>query len=144
MRGRFTNGFDCMASLIQPKSRGTIRLKSSDPEDYPEIIPNYLDDERDVDLLIQGIRLCQRLSRTPTMQALGAELIQTRPLSPCAEHEFDSREHWACEVKAHPMTLYHPAGSCKMGPDEDNTTGINFAIDWSYTFFSITSKISDV
>ena len=121
MVDKYQHGFSCLSSLLQPKSRGKIQWKSSNHDDHPEITSGYLEDDRDLDLMIKGIYLCLRLSETPTMKAQGAELAQPRPLSPCKGLKFNSTEHWRCEVKARPQTIYHPAGTCKMGPDGDPT-----------------------
>ncbi|GBM71922.1 hypothetical protein AVEN_98726-1, partial [Araneus ventricosus] len=39
----------CASQILHPKSRGTVRLKSSDPYDPPVIDPNYFDDPSDLD-----------------------------------------------------------------------------------------------
>ena len=46
--------FILAAILVHPKSKGTIRLKSRDPFDYPEIDPHYLEDPHDIKVLISG------------------------------------------------------------------------------------------
>lgn len=40
--------------LLHPKSRGTIRLQSTDPFDPPLIDPNYLDHPDDIKDLLKG------------------------------------------------------------------------------------------
>jgi len=47
-------GFNTAVTLLHPKSRGTLRLKSSDPFDYPLLDPNYLADPDDVKTFIRG------------------------------------------------------------------------------------------
>ena len=44
-----------LPTLIHPKSRGEIRLKSTDPFDHPEIDPHYLEQKDDVNVLIEGL-----------------------------------------------------------------------------------------
>ncbi|GBL80370.1 hypothetical protein AVEN_244581-1, partial [Araneus ventricosus] len=44
----------CCAQLLHPKSRGTVRLQSSDPYDPPLIDPNYFDDPSDIDNVVAG------------------------------------------------------------------------------------------
>ena len=46
--------------LMRPKSSGRISLKSSDPQDYPLIQPNYLKHPDDIKILIEG--KCQKIS----------------------------------------------------------------------------------
>lgn len=46
----------CASSLLHPRSRGTVTLQSSDPYDPPLIDPNYFEDPRDVDDMVEGIQ----------------------------------------------------------------------------------------
>jgi len=47
--------FTFLCCLLHPKSKGTIRLTSSDPFDYPAINPNYLEHPHDIKVLISGM-----------------------------------------------------------------------------------------
>ncbi|XP_070179795.1 glucose dehydrogenase [FAD, quinone]-like isoform X2 [Littorina saxatilis] len=67
-RDTFTYGFPCLGSLLRPKSRGTLRIRSDDPFEYPALDPRYLEVPDDLELLVRGIRVCQKLVATPTMQ----------------------------------------------------------------------------
>lgn len=46
--------YTCYCSLLHPKSRGTVTLQSNDPHDSPLIDPNYLNDPKDVQELVEG------------------------------------------------------------------------------------------
>ncbi|KAK3729281.1 hypothetical protein RRG08_020154 [Elysia crispata] len=118
-------GFICFPTLLRPESRGSITLASTDPFDYPRIRPNYLNTQYDVDILLKGIEECKALVSTKTMKAIGAELLDTVPLRACKQHKFDSREYWTCYIKLKPLTVYHPVGTCKMGPDGDSTAVVD-------------------
>ena len=48
------HGFVLLPKLLHPKSVGSIRLKSQNPFDYPLIDPEYLEDEQDVEVLLDG------------------------------------------------------------------------------------------
>ena len=54
-----THGFILLPKLLHPKSKGSIRLKSQNPFDYPLIDPQYLEDEQDVDVLLDGNFSCR-------------------------------------------------------------------------------------
>ncbi|XP_076442482.1 alcohol dehydrogenase [acceptor]-like [Babylonia areolata] len=123
-RDTFKYGFACLAALLRPKSRGTLRLRSADPFEHPSIDPRYLENPEDLAQLVRGIRVCQKLVATPTMQSVGAEATDP-PSQFCAQHTFDSDDYWACMVRRNVLTIYHPCGTCKMGAVTDNTTVVD-------------------
>jgi len=49
-----TEGLTIFPVLLHPRSRGTVRLRSSDPDDPPLINPNYLAEDVDVKMLAEG------------------------------------------------------------------------------------------
>ncbi|RUS83756.1 hypothetical protein EGW08_008507 [Elysia chlorotica] len=118
-------GFDCMPAVLRPESRGNLTLVSTDPFDYPRIFANYLDKDYDLDTIIKGVNECKRLINSQPMQAVGAKLLDTVPIKACKHHEFDSHEYWACAIRRRPLTIYHPVGTCKMGPMGDKTAVVD-------------------
>ena len=48
------DGLTMMPILLHSRSRGNVRLASTDPFDQPLIDPNYLADQRDIDVLLEG------------------------------------------------------------------------------------------
>ena len=57
VRNAFSEGYSLYPILLRPKSRGQISLRSSDPQDYPKIQPNYLTHPDDVKVLVEGLFL---------------------------------------------------------------------------------------
>ena len=112
------NGFMTAVSVTHPKSRGTIKLKSSGPFEYPLIDPGYLTEPEDVNKYIAGIRIWEKFIQTPTMKSLGAK-VEDGKLSFCSKHEFRSDEYWECVTRHVAVTVYHPVGTCKMGAKDD-------------------------
>ena len=51
-------GLTIFPVLLHPRSRGTVRLRSTDPDDPPVINPNYLSEEVDVKILAEGMTSC--------------------------------------------------------------------------------------
>ena len=117
-------GFTVSMSLLDPRSVGTIRLKSSDPFDYPIIDPQYLSDRRDVDAYIRGLRIWEKYIMSPSMQSLGANFEGMRAKF-CAKHEFRSDAYWECIIRHIATTICHPSGTCKMGSINDTTAVVD-------------------
>lgn len=106
------DGLTLAVVLLQPKSSGTVRLRSSDPLDLPVIDPRYLTDPggEDLDTLLHGLRLARRvLAQEPLAAYVASELL------PGAEAQTD--EALVAHVRATSQTLYHPVGTCRMGTD---------------------------
>ena len=98
--------------LLRPHSRGRITLGSADPTQPPRIDPCYLADSRDLDLLARGAQMARDVFASPAWAAL-----RTGEIVPGAEYADDPKLRRfvleACE------TLYHPVGTCAMGPASD-------------------------
>ncbi|CAH0550711.1 unnamed protein product [Brassicogethes aeneus] len=106
--------------LLSPKSRGVVRLNDSDPiYGAPLIHPNTFNEEIDLLRIVEGVKQSLNLLSTHTMQHLGARLATT-PLPACRHIPFGSDDYWACIAQSYTTTIYHPVGTCKMGPKSDN------------------------
>jgi len=99
-------------SLVQPKSRGEIRLRSVDPLAAPIIRANYLREQADVDALVRGAKLARWFGEANSYQPLCADEILPGPL-------VTSDAGLATFVRRDADTIYHGAGTCKMGPASD-------------------------
>lgn len=102
--------------LLNPKSLGSIRLRTIDPLDHPIIQANYLDKREDAQTLLRGIRLVQKFLTTNTFKAQEFEELQFN-LPECGVVGTDS--YYDCYIRHITATLYHPVGTAKMGPDTD-------------------------
>jgi choline dehydrogenase len=97
--------------LVQPESRGALRLRSNDPFAPPRIDPNYLANDRDVRALCTGVQLALEIgSQTAFDRFRGERFLPAVDATSDADIERFVREF--CE------TLYHPVGTCRMGSDE--------------------------
>lgn len=111
--------------VLHPKSVGTVKLRNTDPDAVPIINPRYLSKSEDVAVLIEGIKLIQKLIETPPMQKFGAKL--NRHKFPGCEHfMFDTDSYWECYVRHLTLTAYHPVGTCKMGHSKDKTSVVDY------------------
>lgn len=115
------SGFMFFPYALRPKSRGTIRLRTGDPFNYPAIDPRFLEDPYDVQVLLKSVRLIERLLNTPPMRNIGAKLLRY-PLYPmCTEFEFGSDQYWRCYIRHVTATTHHASGTCRMGAPDDVT-----------------------
>ncbi|XP_026740797.1 glucose dehydrogenase [FAD, quinone]-like [Trichoplusia ni] len=104
--------------LLRPKSSGWIKLKSRNPFHPPVIEPNYFAYKEDIKVLIEGIKIAMALSNTTAFQRYGSR-PHNIPMPGCQHHVLFSDEYWECSLKHFTFTIYHPTGTCKMGPKQD-------------------------
>jgi choline dehydrogenase len=103
------HGFSLGPTLLRPRSRGSITLRSRDPLAPPAIQPNYLADPYDLTVLVASINLARRIAHAHAFDAYrGAEY-----LGPDGE----SDDAIGAYIRERLETLYHPVGTCKMGGD---------------------------
>ena len=106
-----TRKVTALATLVDVRSRGSIRLRSADPRWAPEIEASYYDDQTDLDAMVAG---CRRLSEIAEQGPL-ARLID-RPFGlDAAPSDVDLAEH----VRQYTQTTFHPTSTCAMGTGED-------------------------
>ncbi|XP_055850493.1 glucose dehydrogenase [FAD, quinone]-like [Episyrphus balteatus] len=104
--------------LLYPKSKGNIWLRDQNPFSPPEINPNFLKEQEDVELLLEGIKEAIRIAETPSMQKINATLWK-RNVPGCDDLEFATDDYWRCSIRVLSYNIYHYIGTCKMGPDRD-------------------------
>lgn len=121
---RDKESFMIMPTLLRPKSRGEIMLKSKNPNDHPRIIPNYFSHPDDMRKMILGIREAINLIRTRAMQKYDAKLPEYS-VPGCENFQRESDEYWECAVRTFADTLWHPSGTCKMGARNDPSTVVD-------------------
>jgi len=104
-------GFTMSVCQLRPESRGSVRIRSSDPFDAPAMRPNYLAAELDRRCAIAGIRFARRLAQTGALQPYVAS--EYRPGEQACSDE-DLLEF----ARNYGATIFHPSGTCKMGGDD--------------------------
>ncbi|XP_017891654.1 glucose dehydrogenase [FAD, quinone] [Ceratina calcarata] len=110
--------------LLRPRSSGWVRLKSKNPLAYPDINPNYFTHKEDVDVLVEGIKIALALSNTTAFQRFGSRPHTIR-MPGCQRYPFDTYDYWECAIRHFTFTIYHPTGTCKMGPKSDPTAVVD-------------------
>ena len=105
------SAFTSSVCQLRPYSRGDIQIKSADPFEYPEIHPNYLSDERDCRVAVNGIKVARGIASAP---ALKPHIICER----VPGSDFQSDAELLEAARKFSQTIYHPVGTCKMGRDD--------------------------
>jgi choline dehydrogenase len=105
-------GATISACQLRPESEGTIFVASSDPAALPEIRANYLATERDRLTMIEGFRWTRRIAASPALSEVVAGEYK-----PGAEVRSD--DEILDFIRATGSSIYHPTGTCRMGPDPD-------------------------
>lgn len=118
------NAYMIFPMIMRPISKGWIELKDRNPFRYPAIYPNYFSDERDLDIIVAGVRISEQLSKMKAMRNLDAKLWNV-PIPGCEHLQFDSDNYWKCAARHLTFTIYHLAGTCKMGPIKDPTAVVD-------------------
>jgi choline dehydrogenase len=103
-------GFILGFNPCRPHSRGRIDICSPDPAQAPAIRPQYLSDPRDQAQVLAGARLIARLQQTAALRALIAG-------EPATNLPAMSDEDVLQDFRARSGTVYHPCGTCAMGPE---------------------------
>ena len=103
------SGFYLCFQPTRPTSTGRVDLASSDFRAPPAIAPDYLSTDKDLADVVHGGRLLQKIARTRAIQGLIRE-----PLAPDLLRMSDA--DLIADFRARAATVYHPVGTCRMGP----------------------------
>jgi choline dehydrogenase len=106
------HAFQVHLDLMRPRSLGTVRLRSDDPQAPPAIRFNYLADPQDRQDMRQGVRLMREVLAQSALDPYRGEEIFPGPAVK-SDAEIDAWVRQAIE------TCYHPVGTCKMGAASD-------------------------
>jgi choline dehydrogenase len=102
------DGYSVIPTLLKPKSRGYVALRSSNPLDAPVIQPNFLSEEDDLQVLVAGVKKALEVQHANAFKPYRKSII-----FPSDQSEKGIMEH----IKKAVETIYHPVGTCKMGSD---------------------------
>lgn len=104
------HGYSCHVCLLRPRSRGSLRLASTDPAASPLIDPAFLQEADDVQRLVRGFKLTRTLLSQPALTRHGGResAASAGAISDAQIEQF---------IRSHADTIYHPVGTCRMGAD---------------------------
>jgi choline dehydrogenase len=102
-----------VVTLVDPVSRGSVRLRSADPAEHPLIDPHFYAEPSDVEAMLVAMEVMLDVAQQkPLAQFIGGPCIPDiyRP----------DRKALLTVVREHTQTMYHPTGTCAMGGAEDS------------------------
>jgi choline dehydrogenase len=106
------SGMTFSVCQLRPESRGHVRIRSTDPFEAPQMQPNYLSTDRDRRTAVAAVKAARAIAASPAMRAL-----IRREVKPGPDAADDEALLEFC--RNHGATIFHPSGTCAMGPDPD-------------------------
>ena len=103
---------------LRPSSRGTVSLKTADPLDAPAIAPNYLSTQEDLEVAVAGLKYTRRIMAAPSLAPYNPVELKPGP----AITSDEDLQRAAGDLGT---TIFHPVGTCKMGPAHDDAAVVD-------------------
>jgi choline dehydrogenase-like flavoprotein len=107
------HGMSCHACALQPKSRGSVALGGADMRAAPVIDPRFLSHPDDLEVMVRGFKLVRKIfGQQPFAPFDGAN-----PQRELYDRNVQTDDEIRAAIRARADTIYHPAGTCRMGSD---------------------------
>ena len=114
------HGFGMTPNIPRPRSQGRLWLTSADPAVKPALDFGYFTDEEGYDeqTIVDGLRIARQVAATEPFRSWIAREIAPGP-------ELQTDEELSAYGRAAHHTVYHPAGTCRMGAADDPTAVVD-------------------
>ncbi|XP_050346434.1 ecdysone oxidase-like [Nymphalis io] len=106
-------------SVLRPKSRGRVLLRSTNPKDSPIVHAKIFSDETDLTNLASYLEDYLKVLNTTYFMDVNAEFVDLE-LEQCKGLRFGSTEYWKCYIECTILTMCHYSGTCAMGSVVDS------------------------
>lgn len=99
------SGFTVSVCQCRPESKGSVRIRSTDPTAPPLIVSNYLRESKDVRTLVNGLQICRDIYRQPAFAGRWVE------------EKLPGKTDLEAFARSYGGTVFHPTSTCRMGSD---------------------------
>jgi choline dehydrogenase len=106
-----------MANLVKPLSEGSVRLRSSDPDDDVELDLNWLSHPEDARRMLKAIRYLRKIAATAPLATIITEEVAPGPAA-------TSDDDLLAFIRRTTESNYHPVGTCRMGAARDRDAAL--------------------
>jgi choline dehydrogenase len=110
--------FTASVCNLRPTSRGSIRIASADSRVPPKIVPNYLSTVEDRRVAVAALALTRRI-------VAASPLAKYQPEEIKPGLQFQTPEELTLAAGMIGTTIFHPVGTCRMGPDGDESAVVD-------------------
>jgi choline dehydrogenase len=105
------HGYAFLVSLMTPRSRGSVRLRSAEPQTGPYLDPNYFSDPRDIDALVAGLDQARTIGRATALDPWRGAEVHPGP-------DARSRDSLRAYLRTALQSYHHAVGTCRIGEDD--------------------------
>tara|TARA_Y100000739_G_C20345214_1_gene345166 strand:- start:203 stop:652 length:450 start_codon:yes stop_codon:yes gene_type:complete len=103
---------------MNPKARGDVKLRSSNPIDLPLINPNFFSNKEDLNLMIDSVKFARKVvASKPLSDIVIDETLPGKKI--ISDNDLENF------CKRTVKTNWHPVGTCKMGKENDSNAVLN-------------------
>lgn len=103
------DGYSVHVCVLRPESRGRVGLRDARPDSPPRIDPAFLSDLRDLKALMAGARVTEQIMASDALTPWRGPKLYA--------HD-DTEAALEADIRGRADTIYHPAGTCRMGHDD--------------------------
>lgn len=103
-------------TLLKPDSKGRVKLKNKDPLEKVKIYSAFYSNKNDLEQHARSIEDFRTIVNTTYFKSVGSELVNVN-LEACKNFTYGTHDYWKCYALNMVSTLWHPVGTCAMGPE---------------------------
>jgi len=117
-------GYSIAFSVMDPRSRGTVQLASADPAAAALVDPGYYTDERDLQVMVTGLRIAREIGTATALDHWRGEEVLPGP----GAHDDDGARDY---LRMNLLPYFHGVGTCRIG------VGVGAVVDPDLTVYGI-------